>query len=173
MNDLPEIRFPIKVDLSAAAHKVSLIIQSILGGVTHISDLPAHRTQYNTDQALIFQHAHRLIRCTVDCQNHRSDAIGIRNSLILARSLAAKVWDDSPMILKQIDQIGPVALRKLVGARISTMDELDSTEPGRLELILNKTPPFGWNMLKNVKLFPKLRVGLQMVGNPVSSSCSR
>jgi ATP-dependent DNA helicase HFM1/MER3 len=165
MND---IRFPFKIDLSAAAHKVSLIIQAVLGGVNHIADQTNHRPQYNIDQSLVFQHVHRLIRCIVDCQNIDQDAVGIRNSLMLSRSLAARVWDDSPMVLRQIEQIGPVAVRKLVDARITSIDELSSTDPGRLELVLNKASPFGMTIHRRAEAFPKLRVDLQMVGQPVS-----
>jgi ATP-dependent DNA helicase HFM1/MER3 len=165
MND---IRFPSRTDLSTPTQKVSLIIQAVLGGVSHIADQTAHRVQYNIDQSLIFKHVHRLIRCIVDCQSIDCDAVGIRNSLMLSRSLAAKVWDDSPLVLQQIEQIGPVAVRKLVDAKITTMDELSSTDPGRLELVLNKASPYGMEMHRRVQTFPRLRVNLQMIGHPVS-----
>ncbi|KAI5205853.1 P-loop containing nucleoside triphosphate hydrolase protein [Aureobasidium subglaciale] len=122
LNDMPEIRFPIKVDLSTVTHKVSLVIQSVLGGLSHITDQPNHRVQHSIDQGLIFQH---------------------------------------------IEQIGPVALRKLVGARITTMDEFTNTDPGRLELVLNKTSPFGMTLHRRAQTFPKLRVGLQVTGQPI------
>jgi ATP-dependent DNA helicase HFM1/MER3 len=72
------------------------------------------------------------------------------------------------MVLRQIEQIGPVAVRKLVDARITSIDELSSTDPGRLELVLNKASPFGMTMHRRAEAFPKLRVNLQMVGQPVS-----
>jgi len=168
LNGMNDIRFPLKIDLSAAAHKVSLIIQAVLGGVNHIADQPTHRVQYSIDQSLIFQHVHRLIRCMVDCQNIDKDAVGIRNSLMLSRSLAARIWDDSPMVLQQIEQIGPVAMRKLINAGITSIDELSSTDPGRLELVLNKASPYGMTMHRHVQTFPKLRVSLQIIGQPVS-----
>ncbi|KAI4841945.1 P-loop containing nucleoside triphosphate hydrolase protein [Aureobasidium sp. EXF-8846] len=167
LNGMDDIRFPSRTDLSTPAQKVSLIIQAVLGGVSHIADQAAHRVQYNIDQSLIFQHVHRLIRCIVDCQSIDKDAVGIRNSLMLSRSLAAKVWDDSPMVLQQIEQIGPVAVRKLVDAKITTMDELSSTDPGRLELVLNKASPYGITMHRRVQTFPRLRVNLQMIGQPI------
>ncbi|KAG9952775.1 P-loop containing nucleoside triphosphate hydrolase protein, partial [Aureobasidium melanogenum] len=167
LNGKNDIRFPFKIDLSAAAHKVSLIIQAVLGRVEHIAEQSNHRVQYSIDQSLIFQHVHRLIRCIVDCQNIDKDAVGIRNSLMLSRSLAARVWDDSPMVLQQIEQVGPVAVRKLVDAGITTMDGFSSTDPGRLELVLNKAPPFGMKMHRQVQTFPKLRISLKMSGQPV------
>ncbi|KAH0342210.1 P-loop containing nucleoside triphosphate hydrolase protein, partial [Aureobasidium melanogenum] len=170
LNGKNDIRFPFKIDLSAAAHKVSLIIQAVLGRVDHIAEQPNQRVQYSIDQSLIFQHVHRLIRCIVDCQNIDKDAVGIRNSLMLSRSLAARVWDDSPMVLQQIEQVGPVAVRKLVDAKITTMDEFSSTDPGRLELVLHKAPPFGMKMHRQVQMFPKLRVSLQMSGQPLTKA---
>lgn len=167
LNGKNDIRFPFKTGLSTTAHKVSLIIQAALGKISHIADQQNYRVQYNIDQSLVFQHVHRLIRCIVDCQNIDRDAVGIRNSLMLSRSLAARVWDDSPMILQQIEQIGPVAVRKLVDAGITSMDEFSSTDPGRLELVLNKAPPFGMKMHRQAQAFPKLRVSLQMSGQSV------
>lgn len=166
LNSKSDIRFPFRIDLATAAHKVSLIIQAVLGRVDHIAEQPNHRVQYSIDQSLIFQHVHRLIRCIVDCQNIDKDLVGIRNSLMLSRSLAARVWDDSPMVLQQIEQVGPVAVRKLVDAGI-TMDEFSSTDPGRLELILNKAPPFGMKMHRQFQAFPKLRISLETSGKPV------
>jgi len=104
----------------------------------------------------------------VDCQNIDKDAIGIRNSLMLSRSLAARVWDDSPMVLQQIEQIGSVTVRKLINAGITSIDELSSTDSGRLELVLNKASPYGMTMHRRVQTFPRLRVGMQIIGQPVS-----
>lgn len=91
----------------------------------------------------------------------------MRNALMLSRSLAARVWDDSPMVLQQIEQVGPVAVRKLVDAGITSMDEFSTTDPGRLELVLNKAPPFGMKIHRQVQTFPKLRISLEMSKKPV------
>lgn len=169
LNKSPFIKFSIPVDLSIPAHKVSLIIQSVLGGV----DLPVddktakHKTQYTTDVAIIFQHVHRLIRCIIDCQLYLEDSVAARNALMLARSLGARVWDDSPLQLKQIEQIGPVAVRKLVNAGVKTIEDLETMEAHRIETILSKHPPFGLKLLDRLKAFPKLRVSVQMMGKTV------
>lgn len=157
------------MDIALPAHKVSLVIQSVLGGV----ELPVnentakYRPQYNTDVAIIFQHVHRLIRCIIDCQLYLEDSIASRNALTLARSLGARVWDDSPLQLKQVEQIGIVAVRKLVNAGIKTIEELENTEPHRIETILSKHPPFGMRLLDRLKAFPKLHVSVKTMGQPV------
>ena len=127
------------------------------------------RLQYQTDQSIIFQHVHRLIRCTIDCALAREDSMASRNGLMLARSLAARAWDDSPLQLKQLDKVGIVAVRKLVTAGIRTIEELETAEAHRLETILGRATPFGMRLLDQARAFPKLRVSVQIQGQAVSS----
>ncbi|KAK5149095.1 hypothetical protein LTR04_000090, partial [Oleoguttula sp. CCFEE 6159] len=168
LNSSPSMKFPIPVDLALPAHKVSLIIQSVLGAV----DLPTnektgkHQRQYNTEQIIIFQHVHRLIRCMIDCQLHLKDSVASRNALMLARSLGAKCWDDSPLQLKQVEGIGIQAVRKLVNANVKTIEDLECMEPHRIEMVLSRNPPFGVKLLEKLKGFPKLRVAVKMMGQP-------
>ena len=148
------------------AHKRSLIIQSELGGVEFPIDeeYSKHKRQFNQDKALIFDSIHRLIRCIIDCQIHLQDAVAVRNALELARSFGARVWDNSPLQMKQISQIGLVAIRKLATGGINTIEDLEAVEPHRIEMLLSKNPPFGNKMLANLKDFPKLRVSVKMMG---------
>ena len=169
LNASPSTRFPIPVNLDTPAQKVSLIIQSVLGG----AELPVeakdlrHRSQYNLESAIIFQHVSRVVRCIIDIFLHLEDAVASRNALMLARSLGAKAWDDSPLHLKQLDQIGNVAVRKLANAGIVTVEELEHTEPYRIEMLLARNPPFGTKLLERLKAFPKVYVSLTAVGKPV------
>ena len=160
------IKFPIKVDLAMHAHKRSLIVQSELGGVEFPVDeqYSKHKRQFNQDKVLIFDSIHRLIRCIIDCQIHLQDAVAVRNALELARSFGARVWDNSPLQMKQVSQIGLVAIRKLSIGGINTIETLEAAEPHRIEMLLSKNPPFGNRMLANLKDFPKLRVSVKMMG---------
>ncbi|KAF2239234.1 P-loop containing nucleoside triphosphate hydrolase protein [Viridothelium virens] len=168
INQSTSTKFPIPVDLAMRAHKVSLIIQAVLGSIEFPGNhsQPKMRLQHQTEQAIVFQHVHRLIRCIIDCQLSRGDSTGSRNALMLARSLAARAWDDSPLQLKQLEKIGIVAVRKLVAAGVRTIEELETAEAQRIETILGRAPPFGIRLLDHVKAFPKLRVSVQMQGQP-------
>lgn len=106
----------------------------------------------------------RLIRCLIDCLISREDSVAARNALELARSFGAKVWDHSPLQMKQIEQIGVVAVRKLAAAGITDIEELETTEAPRIDMILSKNPPFGMKLLARLKEFPKLRVTMKVVG---------
>ncbi|EED17429.1 DEAD/DEAH box DNA helicase (Mer3), putative [Talaromyces stipitatus ATCC 10500] len=166
LNRAHGIRFPIKVDMAQNAHKISLLIQSELGAV----DFPAaeqfqrHKLQFQQDKAIVFNHINRLIRCIIDCQIHKEDGVAVRNCLELARSFAGRVWENSPLQMKQIEQIGVVAVRKLAGAGITSIQELEETEAHKIDMILSKNPPFGMKLLARLAEFPKLRVTIKMLG---------
>jgi ATP-dependent DNA helicase HFM1/MER3 len=169
LNKSTGIRFPIPVNLDLPAHKVSLLIQCILAGDT----LPVQdheksmQSQFQQDKGVIFSHIKRLIRCIADFQIHREDSISLRAALLLCRSFCAEAWDDTCMLLKQIDNIGVVSARKLNMAGISTLDALEQTEPHKIEMILGRATPFGRQVLERVKNFPKLMVGIKIAGKPV------
>ena len=160
------IKFPIKVDLAQHAHKRSLILQAELGSVEYPTDeaFGKHKKQYLQDKNVLFFGARRLIRCIIDCQIHLKDAVGARHALELARSFSAQVWDNSPYQMKQIAQIGVVAIRKLAVGGINSIEVLEAAEPHRIEMLMSKNPPFGQKMLANLKEFPKLRVSIKMMG---------
>lgn len=166
LNKNPSIKFPLPGTLDLPAQKISLVIQSVLGGI----DLPSEdykvRQDYMVSKAVIFNNINRLIRCVIDCQLYVEDAVTARNALALARSLGAQVWDDSPLHIKQLDGLGPASVRKLVGAGIKSIEDLENTEPHRIEQALSRNPPFGTQVLDRARSFPKLRVSLQMIGEP-------
>ena len=153
------------------AHKRSLIIQSELGGVDFPTDeqYTKHKRQFIQDKANLFSASHRLICCVIDCQIHLQDAITVRHALELARSFGARVWDNSPLEMKQIAQIGLVAIRKLAMGGINSIEALEAAEPQRIEMLMSKNPPFGTKLLANLKDFPKLRVSVKLMGKVKSS----
>jgi len=166
INGANGIKFPIKVDLAMHAHKRSLILQAELGGVEFPPDeqYAKHKRQFNQDKAMLFSHIHRLIHCVIDCQLYLQDAVAVRHALELARSFSARVWDNSPYQLKQIAQIGLVAIRKLATAGINSIEALEAAEPHQIEMHLSRNPPFGQKLLENLVDFPKLRVSVKLMG---------
>jgi ATP-dependent DNA helicase HFM1/MER3 len=125
------------------------------------------RRQYHADVALVFKHVQRLIRCIADCQISTGDSVALMNALLIQRSLHSRAWDDGPMHMRQIPSIGVVAVRKLVNAGIRTIEELEISEPHRIEMAIGRNPPFGRKVLEDVKRFPKLRVSVNALPNTV------
>ncbi|KAH3959256.1 hypothetical protein HBH69_034570 [Parastagonospora nodorum] len=162
MNKSPSIRFSIPVNLDLPAHKVSLIIQSVLGSadLTWDGDMAKHRGQYTTETQIVFKYISSLIRCIIDCQICHGDSVSIHSALMLERSLGSRIWDDSPLQMKQIESIGVVGVRKFVNAGIRSLEDLEACEPHRIEALIGRNPPYGMKVLETVKAFPKLRVSL-------------
>ncbi|KAJ5733918.1 hypothetical protein N7493_002704 [Penicillium malachiteum] len=160
------IRYPIKVDIALPCHKISLLLQSELGAI----DFPTgdqfqkHKFPLQQDKSLVFAHVSRLIRCVIDCLIARGESVSTLNALELARSFGARVWDKSPLQMKQLEQVGVVAVRKLVAAEITDIESLEAAEPHEIEMILSKNPPFGSKLLSRLKEFPKLRIAVKMTG---------
>ncbi|KAL8807605.1 MAG: hypothetical protein Q9182_000589 [Xanthomendoza sp. 2 TL-2023] len=163
------IKYPIKIDIALSEHKRSLIIQSELGGVEFPVDEQYNKfkRQYQQDKNIIFNHIHRLIRCIIESQICLNDAVTVRHALELARSFAARVWDNSPHQMKQIPNIGPAAVRRLANGGISSIENLEASEPHQIEMLMSKHPPFGSRVLAALKDFPKLRVSDVKQGLPV------
>ncbi|KAI4170407.1 MAG: hypothetical protein LQ343_005029 [Gyalolechia ehrenbergii] len=168
-NGASGIKYPIKVDIALSQHKRSLIIQAELGGV----DFPADEQyakfsrQFQQDKKMMFNHIHRLIRCVIDCQVYLQDAVTVRHALELARSFAARVWDNSPYQMKQVPNIGPAAVRRLANGGINNIESLEAAEPHKIEMLMSKHPPFGTRILASLKDYPKLRVSIKMMGKEV------
>lgn len=167
LNKNCSIKFPIPVNIDLPVHKISLIIQSVLGGVDLDTEDSKHRQEFTTARAIIFQNVHRLVRCIIDCQIYLEDSVTVRNALMLARSFGAQVWDDSPLHLKQLEGVGLVSVRKLVAAGIKIIDDIESSEAHQIERALSRNPPYGAQLQEKAKAFPKLRIGLKMMGEPV------
>lgn len=167
LNKNTSIKFPIPVNLDAPAHKVSLVIQATLGAVDLPTEDPKHRIEYASAKTIIFQHVHRLVRCIVDCQLYLDDAVTTRNALMLARSLGAQVWDDSPLHMKQLEGVGLVSVRKLAVAGIKSIEDIENAEPHRLEQLMSRNPPYGRQLQEKARAFPRLRVSLKAAGEPV------
>ncbi|RHZ65844.1 putative DEAD/DEAH box DNA helicase (Mer3) [Aspergillus thermomutatus] len=169
LNRANGIRFPVRVDVALPAHKILLLIQSELGGVEYPDgeQYQKHKFAFQQDKTFVFSHINRLIRCVIDCQIFLEDSIATRNALELARSFGARVWDKSPLQMKQIDQVGIVAVRKLAAAGITSIDALEATEPHRIDMIMSRNPPFGMKLLGRVAEFPKLRVNVNLVGKEI------
>ncbi|KAF2003593.1 ATP-dependent DNA helicase MER3 [Amniculicola lignicola CBS 123094] len=167
MNNLPGIRFPIPVTLNLPAHKISLMIQSILGSVDLVweGEAQKNRQQFNMELSVVFKHVNRLIRCIIDCQLHSGDSVAIRHALLIQRSLAAKAWDDSPSQMKQLEGVGIVAVRKFVNAGIRSLEELEALEARRIEALMSRNPPFGLKLLDKLRSLPKLRVSVRITPN--------
>lgn len=121
-------------------------------------NLQKYKTTLAQDKILVFQHCHRIIRCIIDCKLYFKDSFSVKSSLEVARCLKARVWENSPLQLRQIEGFGPASVKKLVNAGVRSLEMLEQLEAHRIETIMSRNPPFGAKVMKAVRDIPKLRV---------------
>ncbi|RDW88705.1 hypothetical protein BP6252_00737 [Coleophoma cylindrospora] len=161
LNNSPLLKYPIRENVSSVAHKVFLVIQIQLSGIelpTDNSSVVSDKRQFMLDKSLIFDRMKRLIRCVADCKAYDCDAIAMRNALDLARAISADYWENSPLQVRQIPQLGPVAMRKLASNHVTSVEQLVRMDSAQLERVIGRNPPFGSKMLKVLSGFPRLTI---------------
>ncbi|KAI8141933.1 Sec63 Brl domain-containing protein [Fennellomyces sp. T-0311] len=157
------IRFPISGKVATIADKVFLVIQCVLG------DISLHGGNMGSSLALstfqMLQYACRVAKCIIDCSVYDHNAIRLKHTLDLYRSLQAKMWTTSSYPLRQIDKIGPQMAKKLGEAGIRSFDQLRETDAGRIEVILHRNPPFGNQIKDAVNAVPQFVLNVQRMSN--------
>ncbi|KAJ3048240.1 Sec63 [Rhizophlyctis rosea] len=157
LNKHESIRFPLKNKrVSTVAQKVNLLIQCALGTVPFTEQKTA--ISMSQDTTLILPHATRVARFIIEICQIKEDVVSLRSALDLSRCLTAKTWENSPLLLKQIDTIGPALAKMMANNGIRTFKKLFETDPRRIEVAANRYPPFGNKVLELAGALPQLQL---------------
>ncbi|KAG9051101.1 Sec63 [Tulasnella sp. UAMH 9824] len=152
-----DIRMTVK-KIEKPCDKIMVLIQAVLGGISlNAKEYKTAESQPALEALGVLKHAVRIAPI-VDTAIVKRSASQVKFGLELVRSLSAKAWDDRPIVLRQIPQIGEKSLKVLTSAGIGTIGALRIQEPHRLELLLNRKPPFGRDILEEVSNLPQYRV---------------
>ncbi|KAK6538055.1 Sec63 [Orbilia ellipsospora] len=164
INSSSGMKWPVRGDINCAAHKANILIQFEIGRMDFptTEGLQKHRATLLQDKSLIFQHLYRLIRCICDIKLFHRDSISCRNALELAKCIEAKVWENSPSMLLQLEGVGAVGVRKFVNNDIRTIAQLEELETHKIEMILSRNPPFGAKLKQDISGIPRFRLYTQV-----------
>lgn len=143
--------------LTTAADKVSLLIQSAVGGV----EIKAAGVALEI--SAVMGDANRIARCIVDCMVIKASVGVVKRAFYLQRSIKAKCWIDSPLVLRQLPRLGEAAVRSLAFHNIRSLPDLRNADPRRLEVILKRKPPFGNEIVESVNRLPRLTMSARCV----------
>ncbi|XP_038054687.1 probable ATP-dependent DNA helicase HFM1 [Patiria miniata] len=149
------IRFPMKGKIKTTDMKVNCLVQSTLGC------LPIQDFGLAQDCTRIFRAGQRLTRCLLEYLMQRNNFQVLLHATVIAKCFQARLWENSKNVVRQIDKIGPALGTALVNAGIVNFQKLESTNPRELELILNRHPPFGNQILDAVTHLPKYDVSIE------------
>ncbi|KAI1319042.1 hypothetical protein F5Y16DRAFT_406112 [Xylariaceae sp. FL0255] len=116
LNESPLMLYPIQEEVTLGWHKVFMIVQISLGGMELPMDKDGSWIRYDLlrESRFVLDRLNRLVRCIIDCKASDRDGRGTSNAMTLARSIAARAWEDQPAQLSQIPGFGPAAVRKWV-----------------------------------------------------------
>eukprot|EP00899_Mesostigma_viride_P027853 jgi/Mesvir1/8252/Mv12524-RA.2 len=144
------IRYPVsdastgkpKKKVQTAADKIFVLInEGLAGGKSPLLDFGL--TQ---DMNRIFTNV-RLARCMAEYYLCLGQASACCSAFVLAQCLETRMWPDSPLLLGQLDKIGPVTTKALVDAGVTTFDKLEKMDPRKIEAVTGRHYPFGNHLL--------------------------
>lgn len=164
LNQSPIMKYPFKVDnkyaITSNHEKISLIIQYELGGLEFPSNQEFLKLQqtFKQDKFLVFKHIGRLTRCLVDCFIEKNDFISLINCLRLYRCISGHCWEDSPIVLRQLEGIGIAAVRRFANHNIKSFDAVKNLSSGTIEYYINQRPGFGSKVLKDIEGLPTFTI---------------
>ncbi|KAH9603029.1 hypothetical protein KSS87_009502, partial [Heliosperma pusillum] len=125
-----------------------------------------HDLSLTQDMNSICSNGCRVARCMKEYFIFRKNYKGTLNSIILAKSLHHKLWDESPFLLKQLPGIGMVTAKALHSIGITTFDKLADADPRRIEIVAGRKFPFGDHIKESLlSLPPKVEMKLEATEN--------
>ncbi|CAG4956307.1 unnamed protein product [Colias eurytheme] len=163
-NSAATIRFPMKGKINSRQMKLYCIIQAVLGC------LPIPDPSLNQEAMKIMRIADRVCKCLVAyvtspklmCSNTKNYS-AVLNALVLAKCISAHLWENSPFLSKQLKGIGPTFSSLLATAGKVNFMLLEESHPRDLERIMNKGPPAGNILRKQISLLPKYSLKIKPI----------
>ncbi|KAL7753025.1 ATP-dependent DNA helicase MER3 [Sorochytrium milnesiophthora] len=136
LNKSELIRFPLKGKVKDLEDKIFLLLQVVLGSVQPSND--KLRPIIANETGLIWQHITRISQCLIELATQRQDAVELRHAINLHCAYR---------------------LTSVLG--ISSFETLLSSDPRRIEMAVNRNPPFGNTVLEAAAKFPQLSMQIE------------
>lgn len=174
LNNSPILKYPIKTNnklsnITSNDEKINLLIQYELGGLEYPNGQEFLRIQqsFKQDKFFVFKHIGRLIRCLVDCFLEKADYVSLLNCLKLSRCLNGKCWEDTSIVLRQLEGVGIAAVRRFSNQNIKSFGEVKNLSSSTIEYYLNQRPGFGAKVLKAIAGLPSLSIETHLESSTV------
>ncbi|WWC73232.1 uncharacterized protein I206_107198 [Kwoniella pini CBS 10737] len=144
-----KVRFTVKEGAKTYGDKVFLLMQVQFGSYILDTEKKTESTSFLQTQIIIFSHAERIAKAILKIALSRKYGNTTKAALELHRTIAGKAWEDSSSMFRQLDQVGPAAIRALESKKIYTSEIVvinrairserieDSTDKSHKVLVLN------------------------------------
>ncbi|XP_054088517.1 probable ATP-dependent DNA helicase HFM1 [Zeugodacus cucurbitae] len=177
LNDAP-LRFPRAGRIKTREDKISCLLQAILGNIPIASPTLAQ------ESLKMLRIGDRIAKCLLEymrlAEHQASSTLhlgrykALLHTVTIAKCFHAKLWENSEYAAKQLQKIGAVYSAQLVCAGKTTLKSLGATDARTIEAILNKSYPFGDEILQNLQqTFPEYSLQLARVSLDLVRVCVR
>ncbi|KAJ3671463.1 hypothetical protein LUZ60_007542 [Juncus effusus] len=136
--------------------KIFVLANDYLTGDPQIHDL-----SLGQEASSICSNGCRVAKCMKEYFIYKKSYKASINSMILAKCLHQKLWDNSPFLLKQLPGIGIITAKALQSAGIDSFEKLESADARKIEIITGRNYPFG-NQIKESLLALPPRIEVQI-----------
>ncbi|XP_038979014.1 ATP-dependent DNA helicase MER3 homolog [Phoenix dactylifera] len=148
-----------KKRMQTREEKIFVLANDCLTGDPSVHDL-----SLNQDMNSICSNGCRIAKCMKECFMYRKSYKGAINSILLAKCLHQKLWNDSPYLLKQLPGIGMVTAKALNSAGINSFESMIEADPRKIEIITGRKYPFGNHIKESLlSLPPKVEIQIKEV----------
>lgn len=143
--------------------KISILIQFELGGIefpSYQGSMKLHH-EFISEKMMVFKNLPRILKAAIDIYSYKKDAISLNSILKLNRSICAKSWENSALVLKQFDGIGLAYAKKLNTRGLTTIDKIKALTRDKLEYYLGMKPGAGQKIFKSIINMPQLSLKVE------------
>ncbi|XP_076925278.1 ATP-dependent DNA helicase homolog MER3-like, partial [Bidens hawaiensis] len=155
-------RGKIKKRIQTREEKLFILANDCLTG-----DPLAHDLSLTQDMNSVCSNGCRIARCMKEYFIHKKNYKGALNSILLAKSLHQKLWEDSPYLLKQLPGIGMVTAKALQSMGVKSFESLSEADPRKIEMVTGRKFPFGNHIKESLlSLPPKVDMKVEEITCP-------
>ncbi|KAK2661719.1 hypothetical protein Ddye_000293 [Dipteronia dyeriana] len=138
-----------KKRIQTREEKIFVLANDCLTGDPSVHDL-----SLTQDMNSLCSNGCRIAKCMKEYFIYKKNYKGAVNSILLAKSLYQRLWDDSPYLLKQLPGIGMVTAKALHSMGIKSFETLADGDPRRIEIVTGRKYPFGNHIKESLQSLP-------------------
>ncbi|OCF30683.1 hypothetical protein I316_07647 [Kwoniella heveanensis BCC8398] len=129
----PEIRYQLDDQAKNYADKVFLLLQYTFGNVTINEDKNLETTSIKQTLYQIFTRASRIAKAILQVAATNRFGPALRAALTLYRTVSGMAWEDTSVVFRQIDYIGPKTIKNLGALGVKTFDQFLHADTTQLQ----------------------------------------
>lgn len=166
MDEKNQLRFPIGDKVQSREKKAVVLLQAVFGNLT-ISE-----NNMLQESLRVVRNGTRVMNCLRDVALLDNDIRYklLLNVIVLSQCFAARLWEDSPYVSKQLERIGATLSHNLAANGLTTFELIKKANPRNIEIFCGRLPPFGSNVQQTCVCLPvyELKVYFRAVPNQIT-----